>query len=196
MTDYWLDEVYKKSNSELYDGWENYHDEVINERGWKCHTLASNWIIDNFPEGTEVGDIGCGNGQVGLGLINHKYLIDGYDLNQPMLNRFVAGNYRTTKKLDITKEPLPQKYKCLTAIGVLTFGHVDASASKHIADSLTDDGLLYCSMCITPKDWIIEGGWTKQTDLEVVSTEKVHSLTTPEGEKKYHNMVIWKKSSK
>tara|TARA_B100000809_G_scaffold235005_1_gene252922 strand:- start:152 stop:739 length:588 start_codon:yes stop_codon:yes gene_type:complete len=189
----WLNEVYGKSNSELYDKWTDYHEQVIEGLGWKCHILGANWVIDNFPEGTEVGDIGCGNGQVGLGLINHKYLIDGYDLNQPMLNRFIAGNYRTTKKLDITKEPLPQKYKCLTAIGVLTKGHVDASASKNIADSLTDDGLLFCSMAKHDGDWYYDGGWSSQHDLEVVSIIPVHSLTTPEGDKQYHNMITFKK---
>jgi len=190
---HWLDEVYKKDNNELYDKWKNYHKDVIGDRGWKCHILAAKWIIDNFPEGTEVGDIGCGNGQVGLELMNHKYLIDGYDLNQPMLDRFVTNNYRHTKKLDITKESLSKKYKCLTAMGVLTFGHVDASASKNIADSLTDDGLLFCSMCIYPADWIVTGGWLDQQDLEVVSIEKTHSLTTPEGNKQFHNMVVWRK---
>lgn len=190
---HWLDEVFKKSNSELYDKWKNYHNDVIGDRGWKCHILGAKWIIDNFPEGTEIGDIGCGNGQVGLELVDKDYIIDGYDLNQPMLDRFIADNYRDTKKLDITKEPLPQKYKCITAVGVLTYGHVDASASKNIADSLTDDGLLFCSMCIYPKDWIVEGGWMEQQDLEVVSIEKIHSLTTPEGIKQFHNMVVWRK---
>ena len=193
MTKKWLDEVYGKTNSELYDNWTNYHEQVIDELGWKCHTLAAQWVADNFPEGTEVADIGCGNGQVGLGLQAHDYKIDGYDLNPNMIERFIATNYRSISVFDITKQPLPKQYKCITAIGVLTIGHVDASASRNLADSLTDDGLLYCSMGKHDCDWFFEGGWNSQKDLEVVKIQPVHSLTTPEGEKQYHNMIVFRK---
>jgi SAM-dependent methyltransferase len=196
MTKKWLDEVYGKTNSELYDNWNNYHEQVIDGLGWKCHILASQWIADNFAEGTEVADIGCGNGQVGIGLQAHDYKIDGYDINQPMLDRFIAKNYRSIQIHDITKAPLPKKYKCITAIGVLTIGHVDASASKNLADSLTNDGLLYCSMGKHNVDWFFEGGWSSQKDLEVVKIEPIHSLTTPEGNKQYHNMITFKKPKK
>lgn len=193
MTKKWLDEVYAKSNSELYDNWDNYNKQVIEELGWKCHTLASKWITNNFNAGTEVADIGCGNGQVGFGLVDQDYVIDGYDVNQRMLDRFIAKNYRSKQLHDITKAPLPKQYDCITAIGVLTQGHVDASASKNLADSLTDEGLLFCSMSLHDGNWFVEGGWNSQKDLEVISTETVHSLTTPEGEKQYHNIIIWKK---
>ena len=43
-------------------------------------------------------------------------------------------------------------------------------------------------------DWYFDGGWSSQKDLEVVRIEPVHSLTTPEGHKQYHNMVTFKKS--
>jgi predicted TPR repeat methyltransferase len=192
--DKWLDEVYGKTNSELYDNWVNYNEQVIEELGWKCHTLASEWIINNFKTGTEVADIGCGNGQVGFAINQGLYLIDGYDINQPMLDRFIAKNYRSTQIHDITKAPLPKKYKCITAIGVLTVGHVDAGSSKNLADSLTDDGLLYCSMAKHNGDWYFDGGWSSQKDLEVVRIEPIHSLTTPTGHKQYHNMITFKKA--
>jgi len=193
MTKKWLDEVYAKTNSELYDNWDNYNEQVIEELGWKCHTLASEWIIANFSNGTEVADIGCGNGQVGFGINQGLYLIDGYDVNQQMLDRFIAKNYRSKQLHDITKAPLPKQYNCITAIGVLTQGHVDASASKNLADSLTNNGLLFCSMSLHDGDWFVEGGWNSQQYLEVVSKETVHSLTTPEGEKQYHNIIILRK---
>jgi len=192
----WLDEVYGKDNNQLYDEWDNYHEQVIEGLGWKCHTLAAQWIANNFPEGTEVADIGCGNGQVGLGLAEHDYKIDGYDLNIKMLERFIATNYRTITKLDISKKALPKKYKCITAIGVLTKGHVDSSAAEHLANSLTDDGLLYCSMSKHNGDWFYDGSWSSQKHLEVVTMEPVHSLTTPEGVKTYHNMIVWRKKTK
>jgi hypothetical protein len=49
-------------------------------------------------------------------------------------------------------------------------------------------------MSLHDGDWFVEGGWDAQKDLEVVSMETIHSLTTPEGEKQYHNIIIWKKS--
>ena len=87
MTKKWLDEVYGKTNSELYDNWVNYNEQVIEELGWKCHTLAAEWIINNFKTGTAVADIGGGNGQVGFAINQGRYSIDGYDINQPMLAR-------------------------------------------------------------------------------------------------------------
>ena len=194
MTKKWLDEVYGKTNSELYDNWVNYNEQVIEDLGWKCHTLASEWIINNFKHGTEVADIGCGNGQVGFGIDQGSYLIDGYDVNQKMLDRFIAKNYRSKQLHDITQSPLPKQYDCITAVGVLTQGHVDASASKNLADSLTDEGLLFCSMSKHNGDWFFDGGWDSQKNLEVVSIKHVHSLTTPEGEKQYHNIIVWKKA--
>jgi len=192
----WLDEVYDKNNSELYDAWDNYHEQVIEGLGWKCHTIAAKWIADNFPEGTEVADIGCGNGQVGLGLAEHDYKIDGYDLNLKMLERFIATNYRSISKHDITEKALPKKYKCITAIGVLTKGHVNSIAAEHLANSLTNNGLLFCSMSKHDGDWFYDGGWNAQSYLDVVNITPVHSLTTPEGIKTYHNMVIWRKKAR
>ena len=113
-----------------------------------------------------------------------------------MLERFIATNYRSISTHDITEKALPKKYKCITAIGVLTKGHVNSIAAEHLANSLTNDGLLFCSMSKHDGDWFYDGGWSSQKHLDVVNIAPVHSLTTPEGIKTYHNMVIWRKKAR
>lgn len=183
--DSWLDDVYEKTNSELYDEWKDYHQKVIVEMGWQCAKYAAEMIKH---ETNVIADIGCGNGQVGLEAPHLRF--DGYDINQPMLDRFMADNYNEIHLHDITESPLPKQYDTITAIGVLTRGHVRADAAKNLADSLTPNGKIICSM---PEEWLENGGWNDQEYLVITDQVEIHSLTTETGYKQYHQMITWQR---
>ena len=94
-----------------------------------------------------------------------------------MLDRFIAKNYKSIQIHDITKAPLPKKYKCITAIGVLTVGHVDASASKNW-NKLTNSML---------KSNANSENWEKFTGVNGVS--KAQWLNAPYGLKRFKGLI-------
>ena len=36
-----VQKYFGKTNSELYDNWDNYHEEIINGSEWRCHKNAA-----------------------------------------------------------------------------------------------------------------------------------------------------------
>ena len=39
-----VEKYFGKSNSELYDKWDNYHDEIIIGSNWSCHRNAAHGL--------------------------------------------------------------------------------------------------------------------------------------------------------
>ena len=95
-----VEKYFGKTNSELYDKWDNYHDEIIIGSNWSCHRNAASWIMNNVDKDFPIADIGAGNGEIGLELKENPYygkgpyIIDAYDMNENMLGRFVTDYYR------------------------------------------------------------------------------------------------------
>ena len=190
----WLKDVLNKGIDELYEDWD-YHKWCV-EVGWMDGPIAyaNNWVRENFEPGTEVADVACGNGQIGIGFDNNDYIIDGYDINSKMLETFEANNYHSTSLHDMNNNPLPRKYKCITVIGAFNKSHIHSSSAKMFAESLEDDGLLIASVSMIDKEDPLQMmGWRTQEHLEIVSEELVKSLVTPDEGQKYHVMAVFKK---
>ena len=200
----WLKNVLDISVDKLYEDWD-YHKWCI-EAGWMDGPIAytNNWVSDNFKSGTEIADVACGNGQLGIGFSNrtanslgygnNEFVIDGYDINSKMLDTFEATNYRSTSLHDMNNHSLPRKYKCITVIGAFNKSHINSGSAKMFAESLEDDGLLIASVSIVDKEDPLElMGWRTQEHLEIVSEERIKSLITPDEGQKYHIMAIFKR---
>lgn len=190
----WLKNVLDVSVDELYKDWD-YHKWCI-EAGWMDGPIkyANNWVRENFETGTEMADVACGNGQIGIGFENDDYIIDGYDINSKMLDTFEATNYRSTTLHNMNDNSLPRKYKCITVIGAFNKSHINSGSAKMFAESLEDDGLLIASVSIVDKEDPLElMGWRTQEHLEIVSEELIKSLITPDEGQKYHIMAVFKK---
>lgn len=190
----WLKNVLDISVDELYEDWD-YHKWCI-EAGWMNGPIkyANNWVRENFETGTEMADVACGNGQIGIGFENDDYIIDGYDINSKMLDTFEATNYRSTTLHNMNDNSLPRKYKCITVIGAFNKSHINSGSAKMFAESLEDDGLLIASVSIVDKEDPLElMGWRTQEHLEIVSEELIKSLITPDEGQKYHIMAVFKK---
>ena len=195
-----VEKYFGKTNSELYDNWVNYHDEIINGSEWRCHKNAAEWIMNTVDEADPIADLGAGNGEIGHELKENPhygkgpYIIDAYDMNEKMLGRFITDYYRYKVKHNIYDSPLPEQYKYIVGTGVFTLDHVDAKASKNLADSLTEDGLLFGSMSYSYNGNFLEsGGWLEQKDLEVYIISKEYKSIIIDGKQEYHRDIIFKR---
>ncbi|MBI33505.1 MAG: hypothetical protein CMD98_06535 [Gammaproteobacteria bacterium] len=193
-----VDELYGKSQSELYDG-KIFHigldyNSWMKKVGWFEGPIlwTSNWIRDNISLGTEIADVACGNGQIGLGLRNHDYIIDGYDLNPNMLQRFEATNYRDLFEHDMMENPLPRKYECITVIGAFNPSHLPVETLEMVRDSLTDDGKLVCTI----SDGDFFKGWqnAQQKWLNLDSYDYIPSILI-DGEQSHHFMCVFSRKN-
>ena len=195
-----INEFFGKTNGELYDSWDNYHDEIINNKEWQCHKHAATWIMNTVDEADPIADIGAGSGEIGYELrINPHvgkgpYIIDAYDMNQKMLDRFITDSYRSKTCHNIYDGPLPTQYKYIVGTGVFTLDHIDAKASENLANSLTEDGLLFGPMPYSYHDNYLEtGGWLEQKHLEIYVVGKPYESIKIEGKQEYHRDIIFKK---
>jgi len=190
----WLKNVLDISVDELYKDWD-YHKWCV-EAGWMDGPIAytNKWVRENFEHGTQLADVACGNGQIGIGFGNTDYIIDGYDINPKMLSTFEANNYNSTTLHDMNSSALPQKYKCITVIGAFNKSHIHSSSAKMFAESLTEDGMLIASVSIVDNEDPLElMGWRSQQHLEIIFEEKIKSLLTPDEGQKYHIMTVFRK---
>lgn len=195
-----VQKYFGKTNSELYDNWDNYHEEIINGSEWRCHKNASEWIMNTVDEADPIADLGAGNGEIGYELEQNAhygkgpYIIDAYDMNQKMLDRFITESYRSKTLHNIYDGPLPTQYKYIVGTGVFTLDHIDAKASKNLADSLTEDGLLFAPMPYSYHNNYLEtGGWFEQKDLEIYIVGKPYKSIVIDGQQEYHRDIILKR---
>ena len=195
-----VEKYFGKTNSELYDNWVNYHDEIINGSEWRCHKNAAEWIMNTVDEADPIADLGAGNGEIGYELEQNAhygkgpYIIDAYDMNQKMLDRFITESYRSKTLHNIYDGPMPTQYKYIVGTGVFTLDHIDAKASKNLADSLTEDGLLFAPMPYSYHNNYLEtGGWFEQKDLEIYIVGKPYKSIVIDGQQEYHRDIILKR---
>jgi 2-polyprenyl-3-methyl-5-hydroxy-6-metoxy-1,4-benzoquinol methylase len=190
----WLDDVLNTSVDELYKDWD-YHT-WCTKVGWMDGPIsyACEWVEKNFEVGTEIADVACGNGQIGIRFNNNDYVIDGYDINAKMLDTFEATNYRDTTVHDMNESPLPKKYKCITVIGAFNKSHLQSGCAKMLYDSLQEGGMLIASVSDHDhEDPLTAFGWRNQEYLDIISEESVKSILTEDEGQQYHFMVVFKK---
>ena len=93
----WLKNVLDISVDKLYEDWD-YHKWCI-EAGWMDGPIAytNNWVSDNFKSGTEIADVACGNGQLGIGFSNRTANSLGYGNNEFVID---GSSYKGKAPLD------------------------------------------------------------------------------------------------
>ncbi len=124
---------------EMYQAWaETYDTEVRDENHYQQPERCALALKKHLPDSNvAILDIGCGTGLSGLGLQSHGYnIVDGCDFSPAMLKKAEqTGAYRQLFRANLNQPPLDvidDAYRAATAVGIFSFGHVDAAALDEI----------------------------------------------------------------
>mgnify|MGYP002725612791 CR=1 FL=1 len=131
-----------------YEAWSTTYDTEIGEHNnyaqpARCAAALTSAIA---PDGARVLDVGCGSGLSGLALSEVGFaLIDGCDLSPAMLE--LAGNtgvYDHLFEADLNQrlEPPHSAYDAVAAVGVFSFGHLNATVLRDLLEVLRPGGAL------------------------------------------------------
>ena len=150
-----------------------YQASLINMGGWTAPAKVCGHVMLNYENDVAIADIGCGTGMLGkIFKAGNYHNVDGYDLSQAMVD-ISKPYYQTVKMCNIIEAPLDKKYDVITASGILTRGHVDATAAPMLAKSLKPSGELVAHHPLFDDyDYQVEAGWTTQTHFEVKDRKK------------------------
>tara|TARA_Y100000748_G_C15478568_1_gene481832 strand:- start:166 stop:831 length:666 start_codon:yes stop_codon:yes gene_type:complete len=150
-----------------------YQASLVDEGLWTAPAMVASYVMLNYPLTTEIADVGSGTGTVGKIFKAGNFLqVDGYDLI-PTAAEEGRPYYRNVDICNIIESPLPKQYDVITASGILTRGHVDATAAPMLAKSLKPGGELVAHHPLFDDyDYQVEAGWTKQTNFEVKYRKK------------------------
>ncbi len=151
MTEKFLDKAYGLDNSDdtskLYDEWAASYDAEVAENGYATPGRAAAALFEKLPEpDAPILDFGCGTGLSGLALTLAGYrVIDGMDPSSEMLEGARRkGVYRSLTPLDVSDEtPIgTNRYKAITAIGVIGTGAAPAATLNILMNALGSGDLL------------------------------------------------------
>lgn len=187
-----LDDV--QAQLDLYENWNTYVEDIIQQAGWLGPAKTVACTVHHYDKDVEIADLACGPGTGGALLqLSGFNNVDGYDISEPFLQS-AAPYYRSVAHCDITKTPFPKKYDVILASGVFTKGHLGSKPAEHLANSLTDDGVLFMTVpCMDDYDYLQESGWNDNEYLEIAyEFPRFKSLVT-EGRQHYHRIVGWKR---
>jgi len=133
---------------DFYSAWAaTYDEELIYGRGYampvRCRAAFATYVTDRT---TPVIDLGCGTGLLGRELAGLGFeTIDGIDYSPEMIERARAtGIYRELWNADLN-DPLDivdGAYGAVAAMGVFSFGHVNAEALDEMCRIITPGGTL------------------------------------------------------
>jgi predicted TPR repeat methyltransferase len=131
-----------QENEALYREWAATYDrDVFDTLGFTGSDRIADLLASYVPRrSTEVMDLGCGTGAVGLRLAAHRFeRIDGVDLSPEMLDIARAkGVYRSLTTMDLTEPIMPtHRYGSAISAGTFTSGHVGPLAIAEIVKLLT-----------------------------------------------------------
>ena len=145
-----------------------YQESLVEEGLWTAPAMVASYVMLNYPLTSEIADVGSGTGTVGKVFKAGNFLqVDGYDLIPTAANEG-RPYYRNVELHNIIESPLPRQYDVITASGILTKGHVDATAAPMLAQSLKPGGELVAHHPLFDDyDYQVEAGWTTQTCFAV-----------------------------
>jgi predicted TPR repeat methyltransferase len=136
-----------------YDDWAETYDEELTENAYATPVrsfAALQPLITNRD--AEILDIGCGTGLFGRQLSNDGYsTIDGCDYSTGMLDKAdQTGLYRQLFQANLNEPPLgiddqpvaSDAYDAAAAVGVFSFGHVEAAALDEIVRVVRPGGAI------------------------------------------------------
>lgn len=191
-----------EGHKRIFGTWDTY-EEDINEGQWLAPVKVAAYVQHNFNPDVSIGDIACGTGLVAKLLKPGFYTnIEGYDITVEFLEK-AKEHYKSTTYNDITAEALPKQYEVVTASGVFAPGHLSASPSKNIADSLLPGGTFVMSNpsnahghALIPSDYsyLETGGWNAQKDLVMIYESDPYPSLLHNGHQHYHRVRAWKRA--
>jgi trans-aconitate methyltransferase len=131
-----------QENEALYREWAATYDrDVFDTLGFTGSDRIADLLASYVPRrSTEVIDLGCGTGAVGVRLAALGFeRIDGADLSPEMLDIARAkGVYRSLTTMDLTEPIMPtHRYGAAISAGTFTSGHVGPLAIAEIVKPLT-----------------------------------------------------------
>ena len=196
-----IDNVYQmefnnsEQNNALYDNWLEYDDQVIGEGRWTGPGVAASYVIWNYTPDVRVCDLGCGTGIVGKLLKTANYhRVWGFDISKTMIVKAMPY-YKDVQLINIVDQPYPGEFDIVTATGVFTKGHLDASPLENIAKCLVSKGKICITTPIFDDDYNYEeqAGWDKQTLFTKV-LDKPFDSYYKDGKQYQHNFSVWEKN--
>jgi len=176
-----------KQIKEFYDNWETYEADMRMWE-WSLPNKVSDFINTNVTlDGKKVAEIGVGSGLLSKQHGGKDW--DGYDISETMCE-LSEPHYKSVRILDITKDPLPEKYDFIILCGVFAEGLIDAIAIDNIVESLNEDGQILTTFpCFT--EFRERTGWNDQTKLKEVASVDPEYTWTNEGVLKFNEIVLW-----
>ncbi|MEM7285951.1 MAG: class I SAM-dependent methyltransferase [Actinomycetota bacterium] len=153
---------------DFYAKWAaTYDEELVDGNGYiqpeRCGDAMERFVVDRSAR---VLDMGCGTGLAGAVLHGRGYTaVDGCDYSPEMLAEArKTGAYGSLFEIDLNDHPLPidaDAYDVVVAVGVFSFGHVDASVLDEVVRFLPASGVLV--ICVN-EVWWDEGSLAAKVD--------------------------------
>lgn len=157
---------------EMYEAWAETYDEEVSENEYRQPERCAQ-MLGRFcgPTETSVFDVGCGTGLSGIALKAHGFgPVDGCDLSPAMLEKAGAtGAYRSLFEANLNHPPLDiadDTYGAATAVGIFSFGHVNAVALEEIVRIVRPGGFVVIGL---NEHFYDEGSLTSQIEKMVAA---------------------------
>ncbi len=174
-----------EENEALYRDWAATYDrDVFDMLGFTGSDRIADLLASYLPtRSTEVIDLGCGTGAVGVRLAALGFeRIDGFDLSAEMLAVARAkGVYRSLVTMDLTKPIKPTHQYCAAiSAGTFTSGHIGPFAIAEIVKLLAPGAVV--AWVIASSVWASFGPALAAAGVEILhqSVETIRTGGVPE----------------
>lgn len=188
MASEFLETAYEDRSTEemraFYDRWAKIYDaELADNEYAQPRRCAAALIAAGAMKDEPVLDVGCGTGLSGLALRQAGFAsIDGCDLSPGMLEKAARINlYGRLFECDLNKPPLdcpPAHYGALAAVGVFSFGHVQANAIDEMLRVVRPGGALVIGM----NDHYYQEGSVPRKLARLAEDEVIDNLESEHGD--------------
>ena len=169
---------------EIYENWaETYDIELRDENDYQQPERCALTLEKLLTPGiAPIIDVGCGTGLSGLGLQAHGFeAIDGCDFSPAMLKQAdKTSAYRRLFSANLNQPPMDVEdgaYAAATAVGVFSFGHVDANAMDEILRIVQLGGFVVIGL---NQHFFEEGSLIKKLDT-LAAEEKIKLISKEHG---------------